>query len=1110
MVELASLGDRVWNDTNANGVQDAGETGRAGVSVELYTCVNDAPGALVASTATDADGNYSFTGLMPGDYIVKFVAPDGTVLTSANVGSDALDSDADGATGLTGCYTLAAGENNTTVDAGLVEPGQIDIEKFVRIEQPGELFEGYVCETYGKATALTFDYQPGTSVNTEQDAAKAAILSATKMDDDGLSWVVVSDKSDPNSSKAKTYFAGYVAVGDEFTATAAAAGESRFGSSTYVHFYDDNPNVSGDEQGSALGLLQSLTYHTSCSQPIKLGDTVGNVTLTGYSGENGTAPSSPPVIGPDMDADTASTGPIGTVGVDTAVFTYHVTNLGTTELSNVQVSDDRLSDLSFVGGDTDGDGRLDVGETWVYTASETVASGLQTNIGTVTATSFGVEVTDSDAANYIGLDSMPMIDIEKYVKTPDYVPQVDMICETLGKPLSMTFDYRQGTSVSNTQEGKAAILGSTKVDDDGLSWVVVSDNSNGSSSKAKVYFAGYVAVGDEFTATVEAAGTSKFGSNTYIHFYDDNPNVSGDEQGSSLGLLQSLSYHTSCSKPINLGDVVGNATLVGYTGEKGSIDPTVWYGDDADTGPGPDVKVGDTVEFTYVVTNPGEVALGNVVVTDDRLADVTFVGGDTNGDGLLDAGEKWIYTASEIAASGTTTNTGTVTAAPVDAQGNVIDTLSVSDSDDANYNGTEPSADPACATLVGATWINEGSNASYMVQLDKAVDHDVWFKIQATDGSAHRVDTWAGNQDIIWGGYYDYYNSHGRQVIYDRVPNGPHASDGDHAAVGPDDASWDYTVYQNGVIQSGGDVWVKVSAGETSSNAFEIEAWKEKVTIDLNAGNADGYNEGTETFTLKIVSDDSDAVDVCEPQLDVCIGDRTSYVTYSPIVLDLDGNGIQTTALGENSGRFDLFGSGTAIESGWISGGDAFLAIDSNGNGRIDDISELFGGSTGQGFAKLASFDSNGDGLVDASDARFGELMLWQDANENHQTDAGELRSLAAHGVESLKVSYDSEAFIDDNANLHLERSSATLTDGSTIDMVDVYFNAAPSAAQLGDVDLSGLGQIVDSGLNMDALLGTATTAAASPAIDTAADFDLAGIAAMKQLADTYDQPAYA
>ena len=90
----AALGDRVWSDTDADGQQDAGEPGVAGVTVELYKCVNNLPvGAVLATDVTDANGNYNFTGLMPGDYIVKFITPAGYSLTTANVGADGSDSE---------------------------------------------------------------------------------------------------------------------------------------------------------------------------------------------------------------------------------------------------------------------------------------------------------------------------------------------------------------------------------------------------------------------------------------------------------------------------------------------------------------------------------------------------------------------------------------------------------------------------------------------------------------------------------------------------------------------------------------------------------------------------------------------------------------------------------------------------------------------------------------------------------------------------------------------------------------------------------------------------------------------------------------------------------
>jgi len=119
----ASLGDRVWNDTNANGVQDSGETGVPGVQVLLYSAVTGAP---VATTTTSLTGTYLFTGLMPGDYYVGFGLPDGFVRSPQDSGSnDAQDSDANVQTGYTVFTTLTPGENDLTWDEGIYQSASL-------------------------------------------------------------------------------------------------------------------------------------------------------------------------------------------------------------------------------------------------------------------------------------------------------------------------------------------------------------------------------------------------------------------------------------------------------------------------------------------------------------------------------------------------------------------------------------------------------------------------------------------------------------------------------------------------------------------------------------------------------------------------------------------------------------------------------------------------------------------------------------------------------------------------------------------------------------------------------------------------------------------------
>ena len=111
-----SIGDRVFFDANGNGIQDAGEKGIAGDTVTLY----NSSGVAIATTTTDTQGNYLFSGLSAGNYTVGFGLPTGYAFTVRDAGTDdTKDSDADGS-GKTGVITLAAGQDRLDVDAGLV------------------------------------------------------------------------------------------------------------------------------------------------------------------------------------------------------------------------------------------------------------------------------------------------------------------------------------------------------------------------------------------------------------------------------------------------------------------------------------------------------------------------------------------------------------------------------------------------------------------------------------------------------------------------------------------------------------------------------------------------------------------------------------------------------------------------------------------------------------------------------------------------------------------------------------------------------------------------------------------------------------------------------
>ncbi|MEX8493338.1 MAG: heme utilization protein, partial [Sphaerotilus sp.] len=176
----------------------------------------------------------------------------------------------------------------------------------------------------------------------------------------------------------------------------------------------------------------------------------------------------------------------------------------------------------------------------------------------------------------------------------------------------------------------------------------------------------------------------------------------------------------------------------------------------------------------------------------------------------------------------------------------------------------------------------------------------------------------------------------------------------------------------------------------------------------------------------------------------------------TPIVLDLDGNGIHTLAASHGV-HFDLAATGVAHQVGWVSSGDGLLVRDINGDGLINDGRELFGMATqlasgahaGDGYAALRALDSNHDGKLSAADAHFSELKVWVDANSNGVADAGELKSLADLGIVSMDLTAQTGSH-GDNGNVVAQSSSYTTADGQTHQMADVWF-AKAAAPEVSD-----------------------------------------------------------
>ena len=347
----ARIGDTVFFDEDGNGIQDPAEPGVEGVTVSLL----DDEGNVLEVQETGPTGEFLFI-VAPGDFVVEFETPEGFTFTDPFQGTDvSIDSDADPASGQSPVISVSAGDENLTIDAGIIEfvaAPSIDIEKATNGQDADTPEQGPVLEV---GSTVTFTYVATNDGNI--DLVDVAIVDDILGDICTIASLAVGE-SDTCEATAEVVEGAYRNV-------ATATGQP----------VDDEGNPIGDPVSD-----EDPSHH--------IGEFVSRPGIDIEKSTNG------------EDADEA-TGPVLEIG-SIATFEFVVTNTGNVTLNDIEVVDNILGNVCVIE-------TLEVGGTASCEATAEVVDGQHRNDATATGqpvddegNPIGDPVSDEDPSHHIG------------------------------------------------------------------------------------------------------------------------------------------------------------------------------------------------------------------------------------------------------------------------------------------------------------------------------------------------------------------------------------------------------------------------------------------------------------------------------------------------------------------------------------------------------------------------------------------------------------------------------------------------------------------------------------------------------------------------------------
>ena len=550
-----SIGNLVWTDLNANGIQDGGEPGIPNTLVEL----KDSTGTVIDSMNTDGNGLYTFGGLCAGDYTVLVATPGGYTPSPPAPGNPGSDSN-----GSPAPVTLpASNTSDDTIDFGFYEP--VALGDFVWEDLNGN----------------------GQQDNGEPGINGVSVNLYRCSDAPGVDPALATKITAGNGG----YLFTNLAPGCYKLEFVTPGGYSPTLANTGADATDSDPVGGVTTNYTLVSGIPNMTVDAGFVQPASLGDVVWND--TNLNGQQD--PTEPRIPGATVMLTDCSGSGVKDIN-------------GNTVGPYTTLADGFYQFLNLVPGQYEVKVTLPGGT--VFTVPFTGAVATDSNIAPATGTSdcrtlVSGQFDDTvDAGAYL---PRPVIDVEKFVNGQD-ADTPPGVYVTFGAPVTWTF------TVTNTGN---VTLSSVQVTDPLLGAVTCPKTTLTAGESMNCTPIAGTAVGGQYTNTASVEGTSP-----------QNVKVTDADPANYFGATPAI-------------------TIVKKTN-----------GTDNDLAPGINIPVGGAVAWTYDVKNTGNVTLTNVAVTDSKGVVVTCP------KATLAVGETMTCTASGVAVAGLYENIGSVTGKP--------------------------------------------------------------------------------------------------------------------------------------------------------------------------------------------------------------------------------------------------------------------------------------------------------------------------------------------------------------------------------------------------------------------------------------------------------------